>query len=229
MRIDIITIFPEMIEALCGYSIIKRARDNGLVTVNAVNLRDYTLDKHKQVDDYTYGGGAGMILKPEPLFRAVESLSSPSPPDEVIVMTPAGKPFDQGEARKLAGAGHLIFICGHYEGIDQRVLDHLATMELSIGDYILTGGELPAMVVADAVTRLLPGVLGNEQSLEMESFEGGMLEHPQYTRPAEFQGLKVPDILLSGNHQEIKRWRREQAVKKTKGLRPELLEADYNQ
>ncbi|MDD4658409.1 MAG: tRNA (guanosine(37)-N1)-methyltransferase TrmD, partial [Eubacteriales bacterium] len=194
MRIDIITIFPEMIEALCGYSIIKRARDNGLITVNAVNLRDYTFDKHKQVDDYTYGGGAGMILKPEPLFRAVESLSSPSPPDEVIVMTPAGKPFDQKEARNLAGAGHLIFICGHYEGIDQRVLDHLATRELSIGDYVLTGGELPAMVVADAVIRLLPGVLGNEESLELESFEGGMLEHPQYTRPAEFRGLKVPDI-----------------------------------
>jgi tRNA (guanine37-N1)-methyltransferase len=229
MRIDIITIFPEMIEALCGYSIIKRARDNGLITVNAVNLRDYTFDKHKQVDDYTYGGGAGMILKPEPLFRAVESLSSPSPPDEVIVMTPAGKPFDQKEARNLAGAGHLIFICGHYEGIDQRVLDHLATRELSIGDYVLTGGELPAMVVADAVIRLLPGVLGNEESLELESFEGGMLEHPQYTRPAEFRGLKVPDILLSGNHQEIKRWRQEQAVKKTQGLRPELLEVDFKQ
>ncbi|MDD3073732.1 MAG: tRNA (guanosine(37)-N1)-methyltransferase TrmD [Eubacteriales bacterium] len=229
MRIDIITIFPEVIEALCGYSIIKRARDKELVTVNAVNLRDYTLDKHKQVDDYTYGGGAGMILKPEPLFRAVDNLSSPTPPDEIIAMTPAGKSFDQREAHNLARARHLIFICGHYEGIDQRVLDHLATRELSIGDYILTGGELPAMVVADAVIRLLPGVLGNEQSLEMESFAEGMLEHPQYTRPAEFRGLKVPDILLSGNHQEIKRWRREQAVKKTKGRRPELLDVDFKQ
>lgn len=224
MRIDIITIFPEIIEALKSYSMIQRARDKGLVTVNAINLRDFAFDKHKQVDDYTYGGGAGMVLKPEPLFRAVESLVSKNGPDEVIAMTPAGKPFDQQEAEALSGAEHLIFICGHYEGIDQRVLDHLATKKLSIGDYVLTGGELPAMVVADAVIRLLPGVLGNQESLEMESFAEGILEHPQYTRPAEFRGLKVPDVLLSGNHQEIKEWRREQAVNKTKAIRPELLD-----
>jgi tRNA (guanine37-N1)-methyltransferase len=225
MRIDIISIFPEVIEACCSYSMIKRAREQELVTVNAVDLRDFAFDKHKQVDDYPYGGGAGMILKPEPLFRAVKSLSSQNVP-EVIVLTPAGKPFDQEEAHKLAKAEHIILICGHYEGIDQRVLDHLATKELSIGDYILTGGELPAMVIADAVIRLLPGVLGNQDSLVFESFEEGMLEHPQYTRPADFQGLKVPEVLLSGNHQEIKRWRREQAFKKTIGCRPELLEMD---
>jgi tRNA (guanine37-N1)-methyltransferase len=224
MRIDIITIFPEIIEALYSYSMIQRARDKGLVTVNAINLRDFAFDKHKQVDDYTYGGGAGMVLKPEPLFRAVESLGSKNGPDEVIAMTPAGKPFDQQEAEALSGAEHLIFICGHYEGIDQRVLDHLATKKLSIGDYVLTGGELPAMVVVDTVIRLLPGVLGNQESLEMESFAEAILEHPQYTRPAEFRGLKVPDVLLSGNHQEIKEWRREQAVNKTKAMRPELLD-----
>ncbi|HOC05855.1 MAG: tRNA (guanosine(37)-N1)-methyltransferase TrmD [Bacillota bacterium] len=224
MRIDIITIFPEIVEALKSYSMIKRATDRGLVTVNAINLRDFAYDKHKQVDDYTYGGGAGMVLKPEPLFRAVESLSSQNAPDEVIAMTPAGTPFDQKEAEDLSRAEHLILICGHYEGIDQRVLDHLATKELSIGDYILTGGELPAMVVADAVIRLLPGVLGNQESLETESFAGGILEYPQYTRPAEFRGLKVPEVLLSGNHQEIKEWRRAQALEKTKAFRPELLD-----
>ncbi|NLY31988.1 MAG: tRNA (guanosine(37)-N1)-methyltransferase TrmD [Firmicutes bacterium] len=224
MRIDIITIFPEIVEALKSYSMIKRATDRGLVTVNAINLRDFAYDKHKQVDDYTYGGGAGMVLKPEPLFRAVESLSSQNAPDEVIAMTPAGTPFDQKEAEDLSRAEHLILICGHYEGIDQRVLDHLATKELSIGDYILTGGELPAMVVADAVIRLLPGVLGNQESLETESFAGGILEYPQYTRPAEFRGLKVPEVLLSGNHQEIKEWRRVQALEKTKAFRPELLD-----
>lgn len=229
MKIDIITIFPEIVEALKSYSMIKRAIDKGLVSINAVNLRDFAYDKHKQVDDYTYGGGAGMVLKPEPLFRAVESLGSSQGPDEVIAMTPAGKPFDQKEAEALSRAEHLVFICGHYEGIDQRVLDHLATMELSIGDYVLTGGELPAMVVADAVIRLLPGVLGNQESLAMESFAGGILEHPQYTRPADYRGLKVPDVLLSGNHQEIKEWRREQALKKTRALRPELLDRNEPQ
>lgn len=224
MRIDIISIFPEMVETLCRYSIIKRAQEKGLVAINAVDLRDYAFDRHRQVDDYTYGGGAGMILKPEPLFRAVEDLCADSQPDEIIVMTPTGKHFEQKEACRLATAGHLIFICGHYEGIDQRVLDYLATMELSIGDYILTGGELPALVVADTVTRLLPGVLGNEESLAQESFAQGMLEHPQYTRPAEYRGLSVPSVLLSGNHREIQRWRLEQARGRTRAKRPGMLE-----
>lgn len=227
MRIDIITIFPEIIENLSSYSIIRRARESGLVAINAVNLRDFTRDKHKQVDDYTYGGGAGMILKPEPLFRAVEALCREEPAEEVIAMTPGGRLFQQEQARSLAANRHLIIICGHYEGIDQRVLDYLVTKELSLGDFVLTGGELPALVVADAVVRLLPGVLGNRESLETESFQGGMLEHPQYTRPAEYRGLQVPEILLSGNHEEIRRWRREQALARTKDLRPELLAKDF--
>ena len=223
MRIDIITIFPEAIRCLSDYSMVKRARDSGLVAVNAVNLRDYTRDRHKQVDDSPYGGGAGMVLKPEPLFRAVEDLSRDNCPDAVIALTPAGETFTQAVAANLAQARHLILVCGHYEGIDQRVLDSLVDRELSIGDYVLTGGELPALVVADAVIRLLPGVLGNEESLTTESFQEGMLEHPQYTRPAEYRGLQVPEVLLSGNHQEIKRWRQEQARAKTRELRPELL------
>lgn len=223
MRIDIISIFPEMVQTLCNYSIIKRAQDKGLVSIKAVDLRDYAQDRHRQVDDYTYGGGAGMVLKPEPLFRAVEDLSAHSQPDEVIVMAPTGRQFTQTEACRFAKAKHLIFICGHYEGIDQRVLDYLATIELSIGDYVLTGGELPALVVADTVIRLLPGVLGNEESLMQESFSQGTLEHPQYTRPAEYRGHKVPEVLLSGNHSEIQRWRLEQARNRTQARRPGML------
>lgn len=226
MRIDIITIFPEVIRAFSDCSIIGRARKNGLVAINPIDLREYTEDKHKQVDDYPYGGGAGMVLKPEPLFRALDNLSANSSPDEVIVLSPGGRVFDQRVACTLVNRGHLVLICGHYEGIDQRVLDHLATMELSIGDYVLTGGELPAMVVADAVVRLLPGVLGNQESLAEESFQQGLLEHPHYTRPASFRGLDVPEILLSGNHQAIRRWRREKALEKTRALRPELLDKD---
>lgn len=226
MRIDVITIFPEVIRSLTEFSIIKRARENQVITVNPVDLRDFTTDKHRSVDDYPYGGGAGMVLKPEPLFRAVEHLSTQGPPDEIIVMSPGGKTFSQGMARSLAAYRHLVLICGHYEGIDQRVLDNLATIELSIGDYILTGGELPAMVIVDAVTRLLPGALGNQDSAEQESFETGLLEHPQYTRPANYMGLEVPDVLLSGNHQEIERWRRDMALARTRAKRPELLEKD---
>lgn len=223
MRIDIITIFPELIAAFVEHSIIKRARAKGLVTVNAVNLRDYAATKHRQVDDYPYGGGAGMVLKPEPLFRAVEDIGRGGAPDAVIALTPGGVPFSQQAAGRLALVGHLVLICGHYEGIDQRVLEHLVSEELSIGDYILTGGELPALVVADSVIRLLPGVLGNEDSLSTESFAGGLLEHPHYTRPAEFRGLAAPAVLLSGNHQAINQWRRDQALAKTRLLRPELL------
>lgn len=223
MRIDILSIFPEVVGAFSNYSIVKRARENGIIQINPVDPRDFTRDRHRQVDDYPYGGGAGMVLKPEPLFLAVESLGRP---DEIIVMSPGGKRFDQGIARTLAARNHLAIICGHYEGIDQRVLDNLATMELSIGDYVLTGGELPAMVVVDAIVRLLPGVLGNRQSLSEESFEEGLLEHPHYTRPASFRGLDVPSVLLSGNHQEIDRWRREQSLEKTRKQRPELMDDD---
>lgn len=224
MRIDVITIFPEIIHALSDYSIIKRAKESNIVTVNPIDLRDFTSDKRRQVDDYPYGGGAGMVLKPEPLFLAVESLSVDSRPEEIIVMSPGGRTFNQQIARDLSTCRHIIIICGHYEGIDQRVQDHLATMELSIGDYVLTGGELPAMTVVDAVARLLPGALGNQQSLEEESFQRGSLEHPHYTRPAVFRGLEVPEVLLSGNHQEIDRWRRDKSLEKTRLLRPELLE-----
>ncbi len=224
MRIDIVTIFPQVVSVLYDYSVIGRAIAGGILTVNAVNPRDFTEDKHRQVDDYPYGGGAGMVLKPEPMFRAVEHICAQSSPDEVIVMSAGGRMFNQEVTKALAAKNHLILICGHYEGIDQRVIDQLATMELSIGDYVLTGGELPALVVVDAVSRLLPGVLGNRQSVAEESFEGGLLEYPQYTRPAVFRGLEVPPVLLSGNHQEVARWRREMAVQKTKSNRPELLD-----
>lgn len=223
MRIDVISIFPEVIRTFTDYSIIKRARDNEIVQINSIDLREFTADKYRQVDDYPYGGGAGMVLKPEPLFRAVESLGQP---DEIIAMSPGGSKFDQKTACTLATKAHLVIICGHYEGIDQRVLDHLVTMELSIGDYVLTGGELPALVIMDAVARLLPGALGNQQSLEEESFQEGLLEHPHYTRPSSYLGLDVPPVLLSGNHQEIKQWRREQSLKKTRRQRPELLGKD---
>lgn len=223
MKVDIITIFPEVVQALSDYSILGRAMAKGIITINAVDLRDYSLDRHRQVDDYPYGGGAGMVLKPEPLFRAVEDLSA-GHGAEVIVMSPGGQSFSQGLAHCLAEKEHLIFICGHYEGIDQRVLEKLATWELSIGDYVLTGGELPAMVVVDAVARLVPGVLGNQESIAYESFQGGLLEHPHYTRPANFRGMEVPEILLSGNHQEIQRWRQEMSLKKTQATRPELLD-----
>jgi len=224
MRVDIITIFPEVVRVLSDYSIIGRAMDKEIISVNPVDLRAFTQDKYRQVDDYPYGGGAGMVLKPEPLFKAVEHLSEDSTPDEVIVMSPGGRSFTQDVACSLAEKDHLILICGHYEGIDQRVLDQLATMELSIGDYVLTGGELPALVVVDAVARLLPGAVGNKLSVEEESFQFGLLEHPHYTRPASFRGLEVPPVLLSGNHQEIKRWRQEMSVRKTKAVRPELLD-----
>ena len=224
MRVDIITIFPEVIRAQTQFSMLGRAMERQIIKVNAVDLRDYAQDRHRQVDDYPYGGGAGMVLKPEPLFRAVEDLSG-GQDTEVIAMSPGGQRFTQKMAHSLAEKEHLILICGHYEGIDQRVLS-LATMELSIGDYVLTGGELPAMVVVDAVARLLPGVLGNSESIAQESFQGGLLEYPHYTRPANFRGMEVPQVLLSGNHQEIQRWRQEMSRKKTREKRPELLDKD---
>jgi tRNA (guanine37-N1)-methyltransferase len=223
MRFDVITIFPDMFRVLSQFSIVQRALAKGIVEINPVDLRDYSLDKHRKVDDYPYGGGAGMLLKPEPLFGAIEAIQAEGTPDQVIFLTPGGVPYSQQLAQELSGCKHIVLVCGHYEGFDQRAVDGLATMELSIGDYVLTGGEIPAMVVVDSVTRLLPGALGNEESALEESFSGGKLEHPQYTRPAVFRGLEVPQVLLSGNHAEITRWRERMALERTNQWRPELL------
>jgi len=223
LRIDILTLFPEMFPGPFGASIIKRAVDGGLVSLNIYNIRDYTHDKHHTVDDYAYGGGAGMILKPEPIFEAVESVKEEDT-CPVILLTPQGRPFSQPVAQELSGHSRLILICGRYEGVDERVREHLVTDEISIGDYVLSGGELAAMVVVEAVVRLLPGVLGSEESLAEDSHTGGLLEYPQYTRPPAFRGWSVPEVLLSGNHAQIARWRREQAIQRTKERRPELLD-----
>lgn len=224
MRIDVITIFPAMLEGPFNESMIKRAADRELVKINLVNLRDYTDDRHRQVDDAPYGGGCGMILKPEPLFAAVEKLKVSSDcKARVILLTPQGNVFNQGLASSLAEEDHLILICGRYEGIDERVRLALADEELSIGDYVLTGGELAAAVVVDAVVRLLPGLLSSEASTN-ESFCGSLLEFPQYTRPQIFRGMEVPPVLLSGNHGRIASWRRQEALKRTYDRRPDLLE-----
>jgi len=234
MRIDILTLFPEMFQCLIAPGIFERAMERGLVSVNTHNIRDYTHDKHHVVDDYAYGGGAGMILKPEPVFETVETVKSyiynggtgKSNCGEipVILLTPQGRPFSQEIALELSRQENLIFICGRYEGVDERVREHLATDEISIGDYVLGGGELAAMVVVDAVVRLLPGVLGSEVSAKDESYTTGLLEYPQYTRPAEYKGWTVPEVLLSGNHAEVARWRREQAIRRTLERRPEMLD-----
>ena len=224
MHIDVLTLFPQMFEAAFGYSIFQRAAENGLVELNLVNIRDFTRDKHHTADDYPYGGGAGMVLKPEPVFEAVESLKEDGDDFPIILLTPQGRPLTQQVARELAQHSRLAFICGHYEGVDERVREHLATDEISIGDYVLTGGELPAMVVIDAVVRLLPGVLGSEASPEEDSHSNGLLEYPHYTRPPVYRGWAVPEVLLSGNHAEIARWRREQMIRRTSERRPELLD-----
>jgi tRNA (guanine37-N1)-methyltransferase len=221
MKIDVLTLFPGMFEGPLDESIIKRAREAGRLDLAIHNLRDYAHDRHRTVDDRPFGGGPGMLLKPEPLFEAVEDLANEG--TRVILLTPVGRPFSQAIARELAGLEHLLLVSGHYEGFDERVREQLADDELSIGDYVLTNGALPAMVVIDAVTRLLPGVLGDEDSAREESFSQGLLEYPQYTRPAEFRGMKVPEVLLSGNHAEIARWRAEQAERRTKERRPDLL------
>ena len=226
MRIDILTLFPQMFEAPFGFGIFKRAIDNGLVSLDLRNIRDYTHDKHHTVDDYPYGGGAGMVLQPGPIFEVVEAIKAGlEEPDElpVILLSPQGRPFSQQIAQELSRYSHLILICGHYEGVDERVREHLATDEISIGDYVLTGGELPAMVVIDAVVRLLPGVLGSENSSLDDSHASGLLEYPQYTRPQEYRGWPVPEVLLSGNHAQINQWRRQQAILRTGQRRPELL------
>ena len=220
MKIDVLTLFPEMFAGPLDESIVKRARAAGLLDLSIHNLRDYTHDRHRTVDDKPFGGGPGMLLKPEPLFEAVEQLAGAEA--RVILLSPAGRKFDQRLARELAPQKHLLLICGSYEGVDERVREALADDELSIGDYVLTNGALPAMVVIDAVTRLLPGVLGDDDSSRDESFSHGWLEYPQYTRPAVFRGMKVPEVLLSGNHAEIAQWRAEQARIRTQERRPDL-------
>lgn len=225
MRIDILSLFPEMFDGPFGHSIVKRAIDNNILDISVTNFRDFAYDKHKQVDDSPFGGGSGMVLKPEPLFRAVDHIKQTTDYQErrVLLMCPSGKPFTQAKARELAGYQQLIFICGHYEGFDARIADTLADESLSIGDYVLTGGELPAMVMVDAVARMLPGVLGSADSAPTDSFYGGLLEHPQYTRPREYEGLEVPEVLLSGDHARIRAWRREQSLRITLHQRPDLL------
>ena len=221
MKIDVLTLFPAMFAGPLDESIIKRAREAGRLDLTIHNLRDYAHDRHRTVDDRPFGGGPGMLLKPEPIFEAVEKLSREK--TRLILLTPAGRKFNHAIARELARQEHLLLVCGSYEGFDERVREALANDELSIGDYVLTNGALPAMVIIDAVTRLLPGALGDDQSSHDESFSCGLLEYPQYTRPAEFRGMKVPEVLLSGNHAEIEKWRLEQAKKRTKERRRDLL------
>lgn len=228
MRIDILTLFPEMFHGVLQSSILKKAQEKQLVEYHLTNFRDYSTNKHQTVDDYPYGGGAGMVLKPQPIFSAVEAVKNEtkSKKSRVILMCPQGERYTQKKAEELSKEEHLIFICGHYEGYDERIREYLVTDEISIGDYVLTGGELGAMVVIDSVTRLLEGALGNEESAVCDSFSTGLLEHPHYTRPADFLGMKVPDVLLSGNHQKIAEWRRKESLKRTKKRRSDLLE-DY--
>jgi tRNA (guanine37-N1)-methyltransferase len=221
MQIDILTLFPEICRAPLNESMMKRAQESGALKLRIHNLREWTTDKHRIVDDSPYGGGQGMVMKPEPVFAAVESLRTDS--CKVALMTPQGRKLDQQIAREFSAEEHLIIVCGHYEGIDHRVVDHLADAEISIGDYVLTNGAIAAVVFVDAVARLLPGVLGHEQSALDDSFSSGLLEAPQYTRPAEFLGWKVPEILLSGNHEEIVAWRKSEARRRTRENRPDLL------
>jgi len=236
VKIDILTLFPDICRAPLGESIMKRAQQNGIIDLRIHNLRDWTTDKHHIVDDAPFGGGQGMVMKPEPIFAAVEELRGAkektpnvqqpkleNAKSRVIVMSPAGRPLDQKMAMQLSQESRLIIVCGHYEGVDHRVIEHLVDLEISIGDYVLTNGAIAAVVLVDAIVRLLPGALGHEQSAVDDSFNHGLLEAPQYTRPAEFRGWKVPQVLLSGNHAEIAKWREEQALKRTGENRPDLL------
>jgi tRNA (guanine37-N1)-methyltransferase len=227
VKIDVLTTFPEVFEPVLGASIVGRAREAGIVAIEVHDLREFTEDRHRTTDDSPFGGGPGMVMKPEPFFEAVESLRCAAEAgcrEEVILLCPQGERFEQGMARGLAEKDHLILLCGHYEGVDERVREHLATRAISVGDYVLTGGEIPAMVVVDAVARLLPGALGAEEGAEADSFAEGLLEYPQYTRPAEFRGWKVPEVLLSGNHEQIRRWRRKESLRRTRRLRSDLFE-----
>ena len=225
MIFDIITVFPEMFTGVLEYGILHRARQSGLVDVRIVNLRDFTRDCHRSVDDRPYGGGEGMVFMPAPLFEAIEFCRDreKNSDSQVVLLTPQGETWSQKYATEFSTISHLVLICGRYEGVDQRVIDCLVDREISIGDFILTGGEIPAMVVLDSVVRLLPGALGKWESTVNESFSTGLLDHPQYTRPAEYRGHKVPEVLLSGNHEKIEKWRKQKALEKTKKVRPELI------
>ncbi|WDV09034.1 tRNA (guanosine(37)-N1)-methyltransferase TrmD [Lysinibacillus irui] len=223
MNIHVLSLFPDMFSGVFGASILKKAQEKGAVKLEVTDIRTFSVNKHNQVDDYPYGGGAGMVLKPEPMFSAVEAITAGKQP-RIILMCPQGERFTQKKAEELAQETELVFLCGHYEGYDERIRQHLVTDEISIGDFVLTGGELGAMTVIDSVVRLLPGVLGQEDSHIQDSFSTGLLEHPHYTRPAEFRGMKVPDVLLSGNHAKIEQWREEQSLKRTFERRPDLLE-----
>jgi tRNA (guanine37-N1)-methyltransferase len=224
MKFDVITIFPAMIEAALADGIVGRARSRGLLDIAVHNLRRFTSDRHHVVDDVPFGGGPGMVLKPEPLVTAVEAIRAErGVPGAVVLTSPAGRPFTQAEARRFAGLGHVVVICGRYEGVDERVRELMVTDEISIGDYVLSGGELPALVLVDAIARLVPGVVGDEQSVEADSFSRGLLDYPHYTRPADFRGHKVPDVLVSGHHGEIRRWRLRQSLERTLDRRPELV------
>ena len=225
MHIDILTLFPEMINGMFDASILKKAHEKNKYSYQLVNFRDFAVNKHQKVDDYPYGGGAGMVLTPQPVFDAVETVQAErNAKPRIILMCPQGEPYTQKKAEELAQEEHLIFICGHYEGYDERIREHLVTDEISIGDYVLTGGELGAMVVVDSVVRLLPDVLGNVASAPEDSFSTGLLEHPHYTRPADFRGMKVPDLLLSGHHANIETWRKKESLKRTYERRRDLLD-----
>jgi len=227
MRIDILTLFAEIFRGVFDESIVKRAREKGLVEIYIHNIRDYSHDKHRKVDDRPFGGGPGMILKPEPVFECVEKIGAESCP--IIYLTPQGERFSQKKAEELSRRERLVLLCGHYEEVDERIRTALVGEEISIGDYVLSNGEIPAMVVVDCVVRLIPGVLGDAESAQEESFTTGLLDYPQYTRPAEFRGMKVPEVLLSGNHQEIRKWRRQMALERTQKVRPDLLQGDENE
>ena len=224
MRIDIITVVPELVASPLNESILKRAQEKGLVQIVIHNLRDYPFDRRRTVDDYPFGGEAGMVMKPEPIFRAIEQLQSERTYDEVIYTSPDGIQYNQHEANRLSTLENIIILCGHYKGVDQRVRDHLITREISIGDYVLTGGELAACIIADSVVRIIPGAIGDESSALTDSFQDNLLAPPVYTRPAEFRGWRVPDVLLSGNFAEIEKWQDDQAWERTRRLRPDLLE-----
>jgi len=223
MRVDAITIFPDMIVNAVGYSVVKRAQENGLLEIVVHDLRDFAHNQHRSVDDYCYGGGAGMLMKPEPLFKAVESISCLNDDTKIILLSPQGKLFTQEMARQLSLSEHLVLICGRYKGVDERIRQKLVTDEISIGDYVLSGGEIPALVIIDAVSRLIPGALGNYESAQDDSFSEGMLDCPHYTRPAECRGLQVPEVLLSGDHKRIREWQRQQSLIRTYLRRPDLL------
>ncbi len=226
MEFDIVTAFPPMIEGPLSHSILRRARDRGLITVRVHDLRDFAPDRHRKIDDVPYGGGGGMVFKPGPLFTAVESVGDrfPAAASRTILLSPQGRRFDQGEAKRLCGYDRLILLCGRYEGVDERVREHLADEEISIGDFVLTGGEIPALVLIDSMTRLIPGALGDDDAARNDSFYEGRLDHPHYTRPAEFRGYKVPEILLSGDHARIAAWRKARALEATREKRPDLLQ-----